>query len=312
MSKNNPRRIIVVQQSMQLPNRILISGRVVRRLLDAPAKAATLRSILFNIAVFFQRGVSNYPLSLKWGDTEISLSTNKMGYFSEEVPIETTPKQPIYLHHAGQPTRVHLYAVNQPNPTAIVSDVDDTILVSHSYLWYKNLFTSLLGRPATRLAFPHIAGVYQKFTKAGYHVFYVSSSKWYLFGFIKAFLKINEFPQGALFLKAHTARVVSFKSVYQRLTGKKNHLHKLQKIKEIIGWWPNLKLILVGDSGQMDAEIYYRLLVEHPDNVMAAYIRAVNHKASDKVGKLNRLLKQKNLPELKLISDAREIHMPKA
>jgi phosphatidate phosphatase APP1 len=53
------------------------------------------------------------------------------------------------------------------------------------------------------------------------------------------------------------------------------HEHKLGAIREILDVHPTLPFVLVGDSGQEDAEIYARIAREHPGRIHAIYIREV-------------------------------------
>ncbi len=51
--------------------------------------------------------------------------------------------------------------------------------------------------------------------------------------------------------------------------------YKMVHIRHIMDMFPDLKFILIGDSGQHDPEIYQKVLGEYPDRVFAIYIRHV-------------------------------------
>uniref|UniRef100_UPI0030F65900 App1 family protein n=1 Tax=uncultured Wocania sp. TaxID=2834404 RepID=UPI0030F65900 len=42
--------------------------------------------------------------------------------------------------------------------------------------------------------------------------------------------------------------------------------------------YPNLKFILIGDSGEHDPDIYLEIAETYPDRILAIYLRSVNHK----------------------------------
>ena len=52
--------------------------------------------------------------------------------------------------------------------------------------------------------------------------------------------------------------------------------YKLAQIREIMGTYPSLPFVLVGDSGQEDPEIYGELVTEFPGRIFAIYIRNVS------------------------------------
>jgi phosphatidate phosphatase APP1 len=51
--------------------------------------------------------------------------------------------------------------------------------------------------------------------------------------------------------------------------------HKLAQIQTIVDFYPHMKFVLIGDSGQHDPEIYLRVIQSHPGRVLAAFIRDV-------------------------------------
>jgi phosphatidate phosphatase APP1 len=46
--------------------------------------------------------------------------------------------------------------------------------------------------------------------------------------------------------------------------------------------YPDLKFILIGDSGEKDADIYTKIAKEYPDRILAIYLRSVNHRRKEK------------------------------
>jgi phosphatidate phosphatase APP1 len=49
--------------------------------------------------------------------------------------------------------------------------------------------------------------------------------------------------------------------------------HKLDLIRPILRTYPDLPFLLIGDSGEVDAEIYGQIVREHPGRILAVYIR---------------------------------------
>ena len=51
---------------------------------------------------------------------------------------------------------------------------------------------------------------------------------------------------------------------------------KLGKIHDIIGRYPSLSFVLVGDSGQIDADLYAQTVEKFPGRILAVYIRDID------------------------------------
>ena len=46
--------------------------------------------------------------------------------------------------------------------------------------------------------------------------------------------------------------------------------------------YPELNFILIGDSGEKDADIYTEIAKKYPNRILAIYLRNVNHKRKEK------------------------------
>jgi len=60
--------------------------------------------------------------------------------------------------------------------------------------------------------------------------------------------------------------------------GKSKKPHKQNEILDILKAYPNMKFILIGDSGEKDADIYKSIAEKYPNRILAIYLRTVNHK----------------------------------
>ena len=54
-----------------------------------------------------------------------------------------------------------------------------------------------------------------------------------------------------------------------------HHGHKLREIKQLLDTYPHLPFILLGDSGQHDADIYAEVVRQRPGRIQVIYIRDV-------------------------------------
>jgi phosphatidate phosphatase APP1 len=60
------------------------------------------------------------------------------------------------------------------------------------------------------------------------------------------------------------------------LSKTRGHRRKLEKVRELVHRLPQLRWLLVGDSGQADAELYAEAAQEFGDRILAIYIRDVD------------------------------------
>jgi len=158
----------------------------------------------------------------------------------------------------------------------IISDIDDTIVETDVANALRMLRLVLLTNAHTRLPLAGVAAFYRAlrgpagpFTNP---VFYVSSSPWNFYDLLTEVLEVHEIPAGPLFLK-------DYGLARDLLLGRGHMEHKMGAIEHILKTHPRLKFVLVGDSGQMDPEIYREAARLHPGRIEAIYIRAVDSPA---------------------------------
>lgn len=151
----------------------------------------------------------------------------------------------------------------------LVSDVDDTILETGVSRGLEFLRATLLTEVHDRTPLPGAASLYRALVNAPgpqRPVFYLSTSPWNLHGMLLEFIALRRFPLGPLLLTDWGPS----KSGIFRIGAQE---HKLGVVRRLLAEHPQLGLILVGDSAQVDSEIYATLAREHPDRILAIYIR---------------------------------------
>jgi phosphatidate phosphatase APP1 len=99
--------------------------------------------------------------------------------------------------------------------------------------------------------------------------FYVSSSEWNLYDYIKEFCRKNALPRGVFQL----AQIKRFKDLLN--TGQGRHASKYIRITRILKYFPNHKYVLLGDNSQKDPEIYATVAKDFPGLIHAVYIRNI-------------------------------------
>lgn len=147
----------------------------------------------------------------------------------------------------------------------VVSDVDDTIVRSKITNGAAMIWHALTVNAAQKQAVPGIAEAYRRAHEAGAGAFfYISGSPQNFYGRIRQFQVINELPLGPMLLK-------NFGSdpIFDQMSYKLGHL------RELFSFYDNLRCVLVGDSGEVDAEVYKKIREEFPEQVHGIVIRQV-------------------------------------
>ncbi len=161
----------------------------------------------------------------------------------------------------------------------IVSDIDDTVMVSHSTQTLKKLRLMLSKNAHTRRSFEGISLFYDALAKGSDHIsshpfFYVSSSEWNLYDLLDDFFRFNDLPRGVFLLRRLEHSIVKFWK-----SGGGSHEHKFEKIRFLLRFYPDRSFILIGDSGQHDPDIYSRLALEFPGRIETIFIRKIRSRS---------------------------------
>ena len=151
---------------------------------------------------------------------------------------------------------------------SVISDIDDTVKLSY-VTDHKKLFESSFFKDF--LPVEGMPELYQKWYKQGAKFHYVSSSPWQLYEPLDEFMQNHGFPEATLSLKMIRFKDETFFNLFKSATKTKP-----QAINAIIKRYPNRKYILLGDSGEKDAQVYAQIANQHPDKISKIYIRNVN------------------------------------
>ena len=161
------------------------------------------------------------------------------------------------------------------NNIGIISDIDDTVLVSQATKLRKKLNLMLFKNARTRLPFEGVSAFYQALHEGSSHhqfrpIFYVSSSSWKLYDLLYDFFELQGIPKGPLLLRDSRLDRFKFKASVHKG-------HKLEQVESIMHAYPQKSFILIGDSGQKDAQIYAEICKLYPNRVLAIYIRDIGN-----------------------------------
>ena len=157
-----------------------------------------------------------------------------------------------------------------PSPDAelgIISDIDDTLIKTDAWSLSRNLWNSLTGNAQSRHVYPDAIALISKLHAKVNPVFYVSSSPWNMHGFLTEIFDRAGLVKGPKFLRDLGISDTKF------ITGTHGD-HKGDAIDAILNTNPDLPFILLGDTGQHDAHIYYDAVMRHPKRIRKIILRA--------------------------------------
>ena len=186
----------------------------------------------------------------------------------------------------GATVRTPVLVVSPDVRLGLVSDVDDTILHTGLTGGLEFLRITLLTEVAERAPLPGAAALYRALVcregEAGLPVFYLSTSPWNLHEMLVEFIALRGFPFGPLLLTDWGPGRGNLFRIGARE-------HKLGLIRRILDEHPGMALLLVGDTGQLDPEIYATAAREHPDRIRAVYVRRTGTHDPARLAEVNAL-----------------------
>jgi len=247
-------------------------------------KNGLFHNTLALLKTFMIKTMPDAWISVKWQGKTWETNTASDGFFAIDLPNEK-PMVPgdyaveVELRSKADgrllDTAVAHIVIPETNQFAFISDIDDTFLISHSESILKRLKLLLTRNAYSRQPFDGVVKHYQALQLAQTTAtkpnpfFYVSSSEWNLYDFIKKFIDKNELPDGICLLNQIQDLSNMLKS------GQKNHASKFARIVRILEAYPTQRFILLGDDSQHDPYIYNSLVKNFPKLISCVYIRCV-------------------------------------
>jgi phosphatidate phosphatase APP1 len=260
---------------------LIVMGHVFKRTYDYDFQKKNFKNATSVINQFRIKTLKNFDVYLKHGQQEIHTKTLDDGHFKFCIPLENETSfgwmdYEVSMIYNNE-TTISKGSFIRPHKgnLGIISDIDDTFLISHTHNFFKKIYILLFKNVNDRKVFKDVVPYYQALSSAGRNnkeeenaFFYISSSEWNLYRFIVKFTKIHQLPRAVILLKDIKRGITDF-----FMSGRGNHDHKFDKIKHVLEFYPNLKYVLLGDDSQHDPILYERICKIFPVTVKAVYIR---------------------------------------
>ena len=220
---------------------------------------------------FLTAKVPRATVRVQVGDAVHEVPADRGGYVDVVLPAELEPGwQRVVLSMGGDPVAAPVLVLPPGPGVAMVSDIDDTVMVTALPRPLLAAWNSLVLHEHARRAVPGMAELYRRWLRAnpGAPTFYLSTGAWNVAPAVRRFLERHGYPHGPLLLTDWGPTNTGwFRSGRE---------HKLATLRRLIRELPDTRFVLVGDDGQHDPAIYAEIAAEHPDRVAFIAIRELS------------------------------------
>ena len=253
---------ILLLPSIGTTHQVIIHGRV---LSNAPSSGHSTFSK--NVRSLASRNWEGAALEVRFagrtastvsgddGDFEVAVNSGEVEFETGLGVVEATVK--------GAKSVAVVDVIAATAPFFVISDFDDTVAVTNVLRSTALLESAFLKDGVTQPPVEGMAKWYQCLKQGPTErpVFALVSGSPVQFGDrVKTFLRKNGFPQFGVYLRDLGPSTLSE--------------YKQPVIRKLLAALPQ-KVVLIGDSGEKDPEVYAQIQKEFPDRVLATYIRNV-------------------------------------
>lgn len=249
--------------------------RVVGRVLILPPQPRKAKSEYASVRgwrsfVGIPVGFSNVEVTI--GGRTQTVTADRGGVIDAVVAADLEPGwQSFQISVEGQPpVEGNVFIVDESVSFGIVSDVDDTVMVTALPRPFVAAWNSFVVDVHARQPVPGMAVLLEQLVQQhpGSPVIYLSTGAWNIAPTLRRFLSRHLFPAGSMLL-------TDWGPTHDRWF-RSGTEHKLTNLRRLASEFPNMCWLLIGDDGQHDEAIYAQFQEEHPDSVAGVAIRQLS------------------------------------
>ncbi len=216
--------------------------------------------------------VDDVAVTITAGGREYRVTADRGGVVDIRIDVELPYGwNTIQLRTDSSPTvEASVYVVDPSVRFGIVSDIDDTVMVTALPRPFLAAWNTFVLDEHARRPVPGMAVLYERLARAhsGAPVVYLSTGAWNVAPTLSRFLSRNLYPAGPLLL-------TDWGPTHDRWF-RSGREHKRDNLRALATEFPDIRWLLVGDDGQHDEELYGEFLADHPGNVTAVCIRQLS------------------------------------
>lgn len=206
------------------------------------------------------------------GDVVHEVLTDRGGYIDVTLPAQLDAgwHDVRIVPGGGPPVDAPVRVLSRQPCTGLVSDVDDTVMVTMLPRPLTAIWNLLVLNEDARRPVPGMSRLYAELgaLETAMPVVYLSTNAWNVAPAIRRFLAHHRFPAGPLLLTDWGPTNTGwFRSGPE---------HKHRVLERLAAELPHVRWVLVGDDGQRDPQIYRAFARAHPELVRAVVIRELS------------------------------------
>lgn len=249
------------------PTEVRVQGRVLK---DAPSRGSTVLSR--NLRRLTSPNWEGAPVELRYRGQTVKTVSRDDGLFDAVFTLPASSAaapgyEEVEAKVVGAAARATVKIVDDQAPFLVISDYDDTVAITNVVSRRGLVRSALFQDSDTQPVVPGMSGFYRCLVEErapSPGLAFVSGSPHQYGTRIAGFLSRHGFPVAGLYLRDLGPDTLSgYKQpVIRDLMSRLNH-----------------KVILIGDSGEKDPEIYAQIRKEFPDRVLQIYIRDAGRSA---------------------------------
>jgi len=206
------------------------------------------------------------------GDVSHEVVADRGGVIDTVLPATLEPGwQTVTMTVEGQePVESRVFIVGPDVRFGVVSDVDDTVMVTALPRPLVAAWNSFVVDEHARQPVAGMAVLLERIVREnpGAPVVYLSTGAWNIAPTLTRFLTRHLFPPGAILL-------TDWGPTHDRWF-RSGKAHKASNLRRLASEFPHVRWLLIGDDGQHDDELYTTFTSEHPGHVAAVAIRRLS------------------------------------
>ena len=217
--------------------------------------------------------VSDIEVRIQAGSHSYTARTDRGGYLDVRVDTDLEPGwQTVTLTLAGEgvnpaPVQAPVYVVSKDTTLGVVSDVDDTVMITTLPRALLAAWNTFVLNENARRQVTGMSVLYERLARLHPQApfIYLSTGAWNVAPTLTRFMSRNLYPTGPLLLTDWGPT--------QNGWFRSGQAHKRRSLKRLVAEFPQIRWLLIGDDGQHDPDIYSEFARKHPDAVAAVAIR---------------------------------------
>lgn len=257
----------------------VLEGRLIDHQIHAvPARDDSRhRNLRRNLRLLFNKERGHASVCATLDGRHWRVHTNVEGYFKLELRnLEALAFgwHRVRVTAAAVTARIPLLLLPPENVHGVISDFDDTLMITEVNRRWRMLANTFLRNPLQRRVVPGMPALFRSLAArnpvpGSAPVFYLSASPRQLHMPLQAVLDHNGFPPGVLITKRVTNDATR-EPLFDQMR------YKLARCEEILARAPHVRFTLIGDDGEHDPEIFHELRQRYPQRIDAVWIRRVH------------------------------------